>query len=234
MEGFYLKQLQNPNLPIEERRGIEHLDLNDELILVQAPIEQVGQALSQMLQVNRWERDVYQRSIELVDQSSLLIFQFRRHPWTIIQSSGFFPHRILLKDEYAQSLSGLLCAKAIYYLISDTGGYIGYHFFNCGESLEKFYKEPPEVFGIEEYEYEYEDENEFIGMCEFRSQLSQKEVHEIGDGYRFTDDFLLEQNAYVPAFKWVDDLKAGQKFTIQWEGIERNDFERMDYIALTS
>lgn len=234
MEGFYLKQLQNPNVPIKERRGIEHLDLNDELILVQAPIEQVGQALSQMLQLNRWERDVYQRSIELVDQSSLLIFQFRRHPWTIIQSSGFFPHRILLKDEYAQSLSGLLCAKAIYYLISDTGGYIGYHFFNCGESLEKFYKEPPEVFGIEEYEYEDEDENEFIGMCEFRSQLSQKEVHEIGDGYRFTDDFLREQNAYVPAFKWIDDLKAGQKFTISWEGIERNDFERMDYIALTS
>lgn len=50
-------------------------------------------------------------------------------------------------------------------------------------------------------------------MCEFRSQLSQTEVHEIKDGYRFTEEFLREQDAYVPACAWEQDLKVGQIVT---------------------
>lgn len=181
----------------------------------------------------RWERNVYERRIELVDQDSLIIFQFWRHPWTVIHASRFFPQWTSLQDEDARSLSLLLHTKAISYLISDTGGYIGYHLFNCGESLEKFYKEPPEDMSVEEYESEELYENEFIGMCEFRSQLSQTEVHEIKDGYQFTDDFLRKQDAYVPACRWEQDLKVSQKVTVKLEGLERDDLERMDYIALT-
>lgn len=232
MIGSFITQTHNKGVPLEQRRGIEFTDLNDYLILVQAPIEQVGQALSQVRQVVSWERDVYEREIELIDQGSGIIVQFRRHLWTIIQSSTFFPNQMSLYDEDAQSLSRWLHTKAIAYLISDTGGYIGYHLFNCGESLERFYKEPMEE--LEAQEYEYLDEQEFIGVCEFRSQLSQKEAHEIESGYSFTDEFLRKQDAYVPAFSWQwSFLKVGQKVTIQLEGLERDDLERMDYMTLS-
>jgi len=232
MLGSFLTQTHNEGVPIEQRRGIEHGDLNDYLVLVLAPIEQVGQALSQMLQVDRWERDIYERKIEIVDQGSALIFKFRGHPWTIIGPSNFFPYPMNFQNEEAQSISGWLQTKVISYLISDTGGYIGYHFFKCGELLEKLYKEPPDE--MDPIEYESEDwEEGFIGMCEFRSQLRETEVYEIEDGYGFTDDFLREQDAYVPAFRWTRILKIGQKVTIKLENLEREDLERMDYMTLT-
>lgn len=231
MIGSFLTQTQNEGVPIKQRRGIEFIDLNDYLVLVQAPIEQVGQALCQTRQVARWGRDVYSRSIELVDQSSFIIFQFRGHPWTVIPSSSFFPHRIFFQDENAQSLSRWLHAKVIVYLVSDTGGFIGYHLFNCGESLEKLYKEPMEEMDAQEYEYL--DEMEFIGMCKFRSQLRPLEAYDIEDGYSFTDEFLREQDAYVPTCLWGWSLNVGQKVTIQLKGLEREDFERMDYMTLS-
>lgn len=102
----------------------------------------------------RFERNVYKRQIELVEQDSLIIFQFQRHPWTVIHASSFFPESTSFQDEDARSLSHFLHTKAISYLISDTGGYIGYHLFNCGESIEKFYREPPEEMSVEEFEFE--------------------------------------------------------------------------------
>jgi hypothetical protein len=44
MLGSFLIQTHNEGITREQRRGIEHTDLNDYLILVKAPIEQVGQA----------------------------------------------------------------------------------------------------------------------------------------------------------------------------------------------
>lgn len=229
MIGSFVTQTHNIGVPIEQRRGIEHLDLNDYLVLVQAPIEQVGQALCQTRQVDRWERDVYGREIEIVDQHSAIIFQFRRHPWTIIQSSIFFPFPMSLHDEDAQSLSRWLQTKALSYLVSDTGGYIGYHYFNCGESLERFYYDENELIEVTDADA---NEMEFIGVSEFRSQLRPKKAGEIDDGYRFINEFLREQDAYVPACRWGCILKVGQKVSIQLEDLERDDIERMDYITL--
>ncbi|MFB8789483.1 MAG: hypothetical protein U7123_11670 [Potamolinea sp.] len=48
----------------------------------------------------------------------------------------------------------------------------------------------------------------------------------------FTDDFLREQDAYVPAFKWSQNLKVGQKFTVRWKNLECEDLDRMDYMTL--
>lgn len=233
MLGSFITQKHNEGIAVEQRRGIQFLDLNDYLVLGQSPIEQVVQGLCQTRQVNSWERDVYEREIELVEEGSCIIYQFQKHPWTIIQSSSFFPNRMPLQDQDALSLSDCLHTKAIAYLISDTGGYIGYHFFNCGESIEKFYKEPPEDLSVEEYESDEWFGNEFIGMCEFRSQLRQIEVYEINDGYSLTDEFLREQDAYVPAFFWGWSLKVSQKVTIQLKGLEYDSLERMDYLTLS-
>ena len=85
-------------VPIEQCRGMEFIDLNDDLLLVQAPIEQVGQACCQILPVNRWERDVYGRKVEIIDQRCFLFFQFKGHTWTLIQSNSFLPRGFLFQD----------------------------------------------------------------------------------------------------------------------------------------
>lgn len=176
MTGYFVTATHNIGVPIEQRRGIEFLDLNDYLVLVQAPIEQVGQALCQTRQVACWERNVYEREIELVEQSSAIIFQFRKHSWTIIQSSNFFPFGMSLYDEDAQSLSHWLHTKALSYLVSDTGGYFGYHLFNCGESLERFYYDENELIEVTDADA---DEMEFVGVPEFRSQLRPEKASEV-------------------------------------------------------
>ncbi|MBD2513053.1 hypothetical protein H6G91_38820 [Nostoc muscorum FACHB-395] len=53
-------------VPWERCRGIETTDVNDYLILIQAPIEKVAQAISQVRQVVVWERDVYEHEIEIL------------------------------------------------------------------------------------------------------------------------------------------------------------------------
>ncbi|MUG92375.1 hypothetical protein F7734_07870 [Scytonema sp. UIC 10036] len=47
-----------------------------------------------------------------------------------------------------------------------------------------------------------------------------------------TTQFLREQDAYAPGISWIRDFGVGQKVTVRVSGLERNDFERMDYIAL--
>lgn len=210
-------------VPIEQCRGMEFIDLNDDLLLVQAPIEQVGQACCQILPVNRWERDVYGRKVEIIDQRCFLFFQFKGHTWTLIQSNSFLPRGFLFQDNHAQSLSISLHAKAISYQISDTGGFIGYHLYNCGESMERFY--------YEYSEQEIDEDRAIPGIYQFQSRLRQLTAKEIINPSRFTDAFLYEQNAYVPSFSWDTGFKVGQKVILQVQDLERDDFERMDYMV---
>ncbi|MUG92376.1 hypothetical protein F7734_07875 [Scytonema sp. UIC 10036] len=83
MKNFGRYIINQDGVSIEQRRGTENIDLNDYLVLVQSPIEQVGQAFIQMGLVDLWERDVYAREIELTNKRSFILFQFQRHPWTI-------------------------------------------------------------------------------------------------------------------------------------------------------
>ena len=217
--GRYNKE---EDVPIEQCRGIEHIDLNDRLLLVQASVEQVGQACTQMLSINRWERDVYGCELELINQNCFLVFQLRNHPWTLIQSFSFLPHEFLFEDEHVQSISLSLNVKVISYLVSDTGGYIGYQLYQGGESIERFYYEGGG----------YDEDRAFPGMYQFQSRLRLLKAEEIINPYRFTYAFVCEQDAYIPAISWNTGFKVGQKVTLQLQGLEYDDFERMDYLVL--
>ena len=64
MLARYFMSDRDRGIPWEQCRGIESINLNDNLILVQAPIEQVAQSFNQVRQVARWEHhDVYGREI---------------------------------------------------------------------------------------------------------------------------------------------------------------------------
>lgn len=218
------------SLPLEQRRGIETTDLNDNLVLVQASVEQVVQALGQLRQVAVWERDVYEREIEIQDYS-FIIFQIRKHPWTLICKLSFLTYHVTFEDKDVQSLSSLLHAKAIHYLISDTSLSLGYHLYNCGESVEKLFF-TSELEGEMEDDEDEDENEEAQGTCHFQSKLRQLKAEDIENVYSFTDDFLRQQDVYVPAFFTKVYFRCGQRITLRLKGIEHDDFEQMDYVVL--
>lgn len=211
-----------------QRRGYETIDLNDTLVLVQAPVEQVVQALNQLQQVVYWERDIYEREI-VIQSNSLLVFQFQGHPWTVIRELRSMSYGVFLQEEDTQSLSSLLCTKAIFYHVSDTAFNIGYYLYNCGESIEELFFTSECEEGLNEDE---EDEETYQGTYRFQSQLRQLEAKDIKNPYNFVHDFLLEQDVYIPIFFSRYTFEIGEHLTLQMEGVERNDLERMDYIVM--
>jgi hypothetical protein len=125
---FFVK---SGDIPIEECRGIETIDLNLEYILVRAEVELVAQAFSQLKHMDFWVRDAYNRELELQTESTL-IFQFRGHPWSLIYKFHD------LKEEDALRISESLDTAAIYYTASDTCATLQYHLYRAGVSIEKF------------------------------------------------------------------------------------------------
>lgn len=239
--GFQSQQFKNKavatmkeeanHISWRQRRGYETTDTNDELILVQAPIEQVAQAYNQLQQAVYWERDVYEREI-VIQGYSLLIFQFQGHPWTLMHELPIRTCNVLLDEQEAQALSSLLSTKVIYFLISDTGSKIGYHLYNCGESMEKLFFTSEVEEELDEDEDDEDEDEELEGTYQFQSQIRQLKAEDIKYPYGFVEEFLQEQDAYVPAFFSKTTFRVGQRVTIQLEGIKRSDFERMDYMVL--
>jgi hypothetical protein len=199
-------------MSLKHKRGIVSIDLNQILVFVKAPIESVAQTFSQAIQAEIWERDVYQREIEIVGQG-FIVFQFREHSWTVIKQVNFLPYGISLGTKDAQNFSRLLSTRAIYYKVSDTSGYIGYDFYEKGALRETLY---------------FEEEMSF----QFQSQLRQLEAEDIEDPYNFTFDFILEQDIYIPPIHRVVSHQGILRLLGPGlENLEPNDFERLDYIA---
>lgn len=196
---------KSADIPIEECRGIETIDLNLEYILVQANVELVAQAFSQLKHMDVWVGDVYNHEIEL-HRESTLIFQFPGHPWSLIYKF----HN--LKEEDALRISESLDTATIYYTASDTCASIQYHFYRAGVSIEKF---------------SFEEEV----SIEFQSQLRQIQANEIEDCYSFAMNFIREQDAYVPALIAVQPLPKDETGILRIEGLMPDEVARMDYLA---
>jgi hypothetical protein len=205
-------------MQIQQCRGVESFELNDEFIVVQNPIESVAKTFSQEKRASLWERDIYDGKINIIGPA-WVIFQFRGHSWTLIYYINF--HLAQKPEEDSQMLSRLLNARTLYYSVSDTCYYISYQLYEGGVSVERL--------------------EAGVGVAfQFQSQLRQFRFEEPGGTYRFTDSFLKEQEIYIPALFWPR-CELGQRVTLTLEGhvpgsiepitFEREHFERVDYMA---
>ncbi len=177
-------------IPLEQCRGLETIDRNILLILVQAPVEPVAQAFSTLRQMNVWVRNAYEREITIQNESTFIL-QFQGHPWSIVYKPCLRSARLYLTEEDARSISESLGTSAIFYAGSDTCGTLEYHLYGNGVLQEKL---------------SFEEEV----SIEFQSQLSQVEARDIQSTYTFTMNFLRDQDAYVPNLVEAEDLIAGQ------------------------
>jgi len=205
-------------MAIQQCRGIESFETNDDFIIVQAPVNLVSEAWNQTKQVTLWERDVYGREVNVAERG-FVVFQFQGHPWTLIHNWNFPYYSEGITD--AQILSRSLDTRAFYYAISDTTEYIGYEFYERGLLLEKL---------------EYGDND-----LQFESQLRQLKQKDIGDPFEFTQMFIREHDIYIPLLFWAE-FRVGQSVPIMLNGIApgalksaafpKSDFERVDYLTV--
>jgi hypothetical protein len=204
-------------MSIEERRGIESIDRNQNLLLVRAPIELVAEKLSMARRADVWERDIYDREIEITGES-YIVFQFRGHPWTIVEQVKYQPGQLVFGEGDAITLSNFLSTRAIYYKCSDTCGYIGYNCYDGGAFAEMLY---------------FEAEISFLFVSDFRELTTEN----IDSAFRFTFAFMQEQDIYIPNVHY-ENVKVGDRVNLRPKGptlddLVRSDFERVDYIGIS-
>jgi hypothetical protein len=203
-------------MSIEERRGIETIDRNQNLLLVRAPIESVAEKFSRARRADVWERDIYDREIEITAES-YIVFQFRGHPWTIVEKLTYRPGSLMFGEGDAITLSWFLSTRAIYYKCSDTCGYIGYNCYDGGAFAEMLY---------------FEEEMDFLFLSNFR----EVKAEDIDSAFSFTYTFMEEQDIYIP-YVYYENVRAGDRVNLRPKGptlddLVRSDFERVDYIGV--
>lgn len=218
-------------VPIEKCKGIELTDTNDEMVVVQASIELVADTFSRMHSVCSWERNVYSREIEVPD-CGVLIFQFPKHPWTIIHGFYSLPSQSSTRATFASIgeqeaclLSNLLQTKSVAYRNSDTGSYIGYHLFDKGQDDERFFYTKEAEITV--------NEEDWAGTYQFQSSFRQLTKEDIGYPNRFVDKFFRSQGIYIPYLPsfWYN-FQVGERVILQRVVEEGICFERIDCLAI--
>lgn len=209
--AIYFRKSSKENL--SQCRGLDAIDINLWIILVKESVERSAQAYSSLKQMTVWERDIYNREV-VIHHDSTFIFKFQGHLWSMI-----FTPFMLTPEEDAQSISRILSTDVIYYYGSDTSGTKHYHFFNNGISVERFYYET----GV---------------IKEFDSQRRRIDVDNVKP-YKFTNNFIHEQNAFVPCLIWdfpeyEKKFVTGNRTILYFEDLCASEIARMDYLAKDS
>ncbi|WGV23744.1 hypothetical protein [Halotia branconii] len=211
--------------PWSARRGIESIDRNAEVILVKVPLDQLSNALAKKSIESRY--DVMGKEIE-ASGTFVFAYQLVGHPWSIIVSDTMH----LQSTELAQ-LSKQLEKPVIKLNVSDTSGTIGYDLFEDGRLVEYFQGEEGELaddaneHGIQPQRYLLspypDDEPETQQTAYFWSLRRQLIAKEIGNIWSFTNQFLIEYDAFDPAIDssyllGESSLRRGDRYQVQNQG----------------
>ena len=252
-------------IPVSQWRGVDTIDLNDHCVIVKASVEEVSQALHQIRNANIWQKDVFEKEIEMTD-ICFIVFQFPGHSWTAIRNQNItvsydfdnFDREVFRKQQQnrinekdAKDISEILQTQAIDFGCSDTSCAVGYSVFDSGELVEEFNYCCDSDF-IKKDEKTAEN-NECVIVSDnfnFRSKLRHIDINEISqherddeddfddepeidiDEFKFVDDLLKSLDAYIPAWRGINDSGAGQRKILRVIGFDLEDIERMDFIAI--
>ena len=128
----------------------------------------------------------------------LLIFfyQFIDSEWTTIEMLRYKNFRI---SDNIKDLIKWMNSQYVYYYTNDTGGFIGYEWFDAEEKLGSFF-----------YQSNCYDSDEIMNL-----------------NYKFIDDFLISKNIYAHYAQWssswnLKDYSRG--VLIEDQSLSKNDF----------
>lgn len=191
---------RSENISLQEVRGAGSYDINLRIILVQALVESVSQAFVSIKDMNVWERNVYEREIE-IRRNSAFIFQLKGYSWSLIYIPYFSAEKIdptelnpqeiekiiysplelqlTLLESDALRISEFLKTDVIFYSASDILGLAEYQIYKNSVLEEKFFFQEG-------------------SSIEFQSKYKQIEAGSIENVYKIVDKSIREQDAYVP------------------------------------
>jgi ankyrin repeat protein len=214
---------------ISDMRGVASFDGNDSMVLVRAPVEAVAEKLASRREAEVWQRDVYGAEVELTNRC-YRVYRFEGHEWTIIEDE--FVHAVdrgRIGDEDAQALSEVLEAPALFFYNSDTAGCVGYQLFEGGRLVERLDHGGDEFEEAEDWDDDSEEERgEDVRFESTRRELSDEQRE---DPYEVVNSLLRELDAFAPCCSGGWGGEAGQQRTLEINGLEAADFERMDFVA---
>lgn len=235
--------------PWSQRRGIETIDRNAEVILVRAPLNELSNLLA--AQAIEARQDVVGSQIEMLG-AFVFAYQLVGQSWSIIVEGyvpGYGSPAVLHPTQLAQ-LSKHLDQPIIRLLVSDTGCKIGYDLFEHGALVEYFrgteenapydsneygiqsqrysITSRPSVEAIKNLDLVMEGVNPDSLVSEqtayFWSRRRQVMAEDIGNIWQFSNQLLLNYNAYDPALDasyflgGYSMLKQGDRYQIQNSG----------------
>lgn len=224
---------QYREIPVSQWRGIDSINLNDHCVIVKAPIEKVSQALYQIRAANIWQKDVFEKEIEITN-ICFTVFQFPGHSWTVIRDQNItisysslnpelikkqWQHQINKND--AKAISQLLQTQAIYFICSDTADTICYEIFDNGEPVEEFYFcETPNFYGKDKIPAKKNECVIVTNTFNFRSKLRYITIDEIPQHEPDEEDYFAEQpDVEIDAFQFVNELlKSLDAYIPTWRG----------------
>ncbi len=229
--SLFIERPENTSPP--EARGLDSYDTNLRIILVQSSVESVAQAFVSMKGMNVWESNVHEREIE-IRRDSTFVLRLKGHAYSLIyvpysSAEAISPtglslqeiEKIMhapLKPQFdlleadAPRISELLHTGVIFYSASDTLGLTEYQIYKDGELEEKFCFQAG-------------------SSIEFQSKHKQIEIGSIESVFKFVDEAIREQDAYIP---WLDtrgNFNIGTRVFLQIGGLAPDEIEQVDYIA---
>jgi hypothetical protein len=226
--------IQRPEkISLQEVRGVDSYDTNLRIVLVKSSVESVAQAFVSIKGMNVWESNVHEREIE-IGRDSTFVLRLKGHAYSLmyvpyssaeaISPTELSPQEIErmmytplepqfnLLEADALRISELLHTHVIFYSASDTLGLTEYHIYKDGELEERFcFQEGSSV--------------------EFQSKSKQIETKSIRSGYKFVDEAIREQDAYIPYLDTRGNFNVGTRVLLQIGGLAPDEIEQVDYIA---
>lgn len=228
-------------LALEDLRGVNSFDVDEFWLLIQTDVERAAEAFVHVRQAEDWQRDVFDREVQLTD-NCFLVSRLRGHVWTLICSLRSTDHRQWLSNDDAKKMSARIGVKAIFYGNSDTACAVGYALYDSGELAELFddncdFDDELSSDGDGE-EATSEAAGQRDGGPRFHSTLRTVLPEQRFIPYDFVDAFFRWQRAFVPAFglSLIGTIlfKTGERVRISIGGLEANDVERCDFVSLCS
>ncbi len=204
---------------VEEFRGVASFDVNEMWLLVRAPVEEAAAAFAAVRGATTWERDVMGKPITLAPRS-FLAMRFRGHEWTAIRDWSCDDAFAWITEDDARAASERVDGRAIFFGVSDTAGAMTYALYDRGELLERCSSGD-----------DVDDDGIGTGRgYAFESKLRDPEAADDFD----VDAAIREQGAFVPSFGLALGfmLRPGMEASFAVGGLERDDFDRVDYIAV--
>ncbi len=218
---------------LQEVRGVGSYDTNLRIMLVQSSVESVAQAFVSMKGMNVWESNVHEREIE-IGRDSTFVLRLKGHAWSLIyvpyssaeaidptglsiqeiEKIMYTPLEIQfdLLEADVPRISGLLHTCVIFYSASDTLGLTEYQIYKDGVLEEKFFFQEGSPVA-------------------FQSKYKQIETRSIKNVYKFVDEAIHEQDAYIPSLDTRGNFNVGTRVLLQVGGLASDEIEQIDYIA---